>query len=200
MKVLISEGGIDLNTGTAYTENLFNILKMTEFIEYNGAKMSFDHGVNFTKDMIKKYTDLSGKIFFIGNGGSAAIASHGAIDYMKNGGMQALCFSDGALLTCFSNDFGYESVFEKPLSILLNEGDILVAISSSGKSQNIINAVKTAKSLNAKVITLSGFSNTNELKNIGDINIYVPSLHYGMVELSHQIILHMIVDFIIATS
>lgn len=180
-----------------YTDNLFSILKSTEVKDKYGKIIDFEDGIKFCIDMFKAQVELGGKVLFIGNGGSSAIASHMAIDYLKNGDMPALCFTDGALLTCISNDYGYEAVFEKPLTQFAQEQDVLVAISSSGKSQNILNGVKAAQKKGSRIITLSGFENTNSLKSMGDINIYVPSYSYGYVELCHQIILHMILDIII---
>lgn len=133
-------------------------------------------------------------VFFIGNGGSAAIACHMTADFMKNGGMHTISLYDNALTTCMGNDYGYECVFSKPLEFLVCEGDLLVAISSSGNSQNIINAIHTARSSGAKVVTLTGFRSDNKIKNLGDYNIYVPVEHYGMVETIHNMYLQQIVD------
>ena len=130
------------------------------------------------------------KILFIGNGGSAAISSHSANDYTKNGGLTALCFSDGAVLTCLSNDYGYELAFAKAVELYGLEGDLLVATSSSGASPNILNAVAAARAKGMAVVTLSGFLADNPLRALGDLNFYVPVSHYGYVELLHQIVLH----------
>lgn len=134
------------------------------------------------------------KIIFIGNGGSAAIASHMAIDYSKNGNLRAIALNDPASLTCLSNDIGFENAFAKQIEILGCSGDILVAISSSGTSQNILNAVAEARKKKIKVITLSGFGNDNHLRKKGEINFYVPSSQYGLVEISHLAICHCILD------
>ena len=133
-------------------------------------------------------------VFFVGNGGSAAIAAHMTADFMKNGGMHTVGVYDNALTTCMGNDYGYEYVFSKPLEFLANEDDLLVAIRSSGNSQNIVNAVKVAKEKNAKVITFTGFRSDNKIKQMGDFNLYVPIVHYGMVESIHNLFLQQIVD------
>ncbi|NEW86421.1 SIS domain-containing protein [Rhodopseudomonas sp. WA056] len=135
------------------------------------------------------------KLMFIGNGGSAAIASHMATDYSKNGGMRALCLNDGAMLTCLGNDYGYEQVFAKQIELFAQEGDLLIAISSSGRSPNILNAVAAARVRGCRVITLSGFSADNPLRREGDINFYLASDQYGFVELGHLTICHAILDF-----
>jgi len=144
--------------------------------------------------MLKSLENSDNKLIFIGNGGSAAIASHMAIDFWKNGRLPAISFNEGSLLTCIGNDYGFEYVFEKPVEMFAKEGDVMVAISSSGASKNILNATKTAKRKGVFVITLSGFSDKNPLLKCGDLNFYVPSNIYGIVEISHQVICHAILD------
>jgi len=135
------------------------------------------------------------KLMFIGNGGSAAIASHMATDYSKNGGMRALCLNDGAMLTCLGNDYGYEQVFAKQIELFAQAGDLLIAISSSGRSPNILNAVAAARARGCRVVTLSGFTPDNPLRREGDINFFLASDQYGFVELGHLTICHAILDF-----
>ena len=101
---------------------------------------------------------------------------------------------DPATLTCLGNDYGYEHVFSKQLEIVTESGDLLVAISSSGESENIINAVLIAHKTGCKILTLSGFQPDNRLRQLGDYNIYVPSMEYGIVESVHNIILQEAVD------
>ncbi len=150
--------------------------------------------INNIAKVITRHTLSGGKILFIGNGGSASISSHIATDLLKNVGMPALAFNDASLLTCLSNDLGYERVFSEPLKMLAGKNDILFAISSSGRSQNILNACKAAKKKGCFLITLSGFDPKNPLRAMGDINIYVPSDSYGYVEITHLAICHFIVD------
>lgn len=133
-------------------------------------------------------------VFFIGNGGSAAIASHMAADWLKNGGMRALCFNDGALLTCLANDLGYDRVFCSPLARMANPGDLLFAISSSGQSKSITYAASIAADYAMHTVTLSGFAVDNPLRGMGDINFHVASDEYGVVEVTHHAICHAILD------
>jgi D-sedoheptulose 7-phosphate isomerase len=142
-------------------------------------------------------TEAGKKIIFIGNGASASIASHMSTDFWKNGGMRAVAFNDAALLTCLSNDCGYENVFGKSVDMFADEGDILFAISSSGKSENILNGVRAARNQEAKVVTFSGFSTENPLRQMGDLNFYVPDGAYGAVEILHLAICHCILDVVI---
>lgn len=135
---------------------------------------------------------------FIGNGGSAGIASHMAIDFSKNGSMRATAFNDGAALTCLANDFGYEFAFAKQVEFHAVSGDVLVAISSSGKSKSIVNAVHSARRSGCSVLTYSGFDAGNPLRSMGDVNFYVESHEYGLVELAHASLIHAIVDLKVA--
>ncbi len=154
---------------------------------------AFEKSIN----MIIGRAKSGGKLLFIGNGGSSSIASHMAIDFWKNGGVRALAFNDGVLLTCLSNDYGYEHVFEKSIEMFAEEKDILIAISSSGKSENILRGVTAASKKGLKIMTLSGFDKDNPLRRLGDINFYVPSVNYGHVEIMHLSICHCFVDTII---
>ena len=138
--------------------------------------------------------EAQGKIIFIGNGGSAGIASHQAVDYWKNGKIRAIAFNDAALLTCVSNDYGYAHVFEKPLEMFAQSQDILFAISSSGRSENIVRGVRAAKKTGCQVITFSGFALDNPLRTLGDINFYVASQEYGPVEIAHLTLSHYLLD------
>ncbi|HWR38957.1 MAG TPA: SIS domain-containing protein [Patescibacteria group bacterium] len=133
-------------------------------------------------------------LFWVGNGGSAALAAHSALDYFRTANFRSMAFNDGPLLTCLSNDFGYPVVFEKPLERWAVAKDLLVAISSSGKSENILRAVNMAKRQGCRVITLSGFDRDNPLRLAGDINFYVPSHSYGQVELAHGVLCHGFLD------
>lgn len=184
---------------TDYLKELINSLEATQIYkkkdvlcaDYNDAMQNL---VDLFSDIKKKEK----QVFFIGNGGSAAIASHMTADFMKNGGMKTYSLYDSSVTTCMGNDYGYEYIFSRPLEFLMNEGDLLVAISSSGNSANIINAVNVAKEKRGKVVTFSGFKEDNKLKTLGEINVYVPKEHYGIVESIHNLILQQVVDVILA--
>lgn len=134
------------------------------------------------------------KIMVIGNGGSAGIAMHALADYANTGEFRTVDLYNPALLTCMSNDYGYENVFVKPIEMFAEAGDMLFAISSSGESPNIVKAAKAAKACGCIVATFSGFEANNPLRRIGELNFYTPSTHYGFVELAHQTIIHCILD------
>ena len=134
------------------------------------------------------------KLIFIGNGGSAAISSHQAVDYWKNGGLEAIAFNDASLLTCISNDFGYERVFAEPIKRFAKAGDTLLAISSSGKSPNILQAAEAARRVGCEIVTFSGFDASNPLRSLGKINFFVPSYSYGIVEITHLTLIHALLE------
>jgi D-sedoheptulose 7-phosphate isomerase len=136
----------------------------------------------------------SQRIFFIGNGGSNAICSHMAEDFQKLIKYPTFCFSDGALITCFSNDYGYENAMKEWIKGHALKNDLLVAISSSGESENIINSVDYFKRNIGKVITLSGFTKNNSLSSKGDVNFSTETKSYGITECLHEVILHSLLD------
>jgi D-sedoheptulose 7-phosphate isomerase len=139
-----------------------------------------------------------GTVYFIGNGGSASIASHMAIDWLNAGGFSALAFNDPASLTCLANDHHYRNVFKIPLQKFVKPNDIVFAISSSGESASITWAVYAVRHI-CTVVTLSGFEPSNELRQIGHYNFYVPSKKYGIVETAHLAILHSLLDGLCAS-
>ena len=157
----------------------------------------YEEGLLHLLEIFKRHKAAKLRVFFIGNGGSAAIASHMTVDFMKNGGMNTCSLYDGAVMTCIGNDYGYEHIFSKPLSLLGRSGDLLVAISSSGNSSNIVNACRIAKEKGLSVVTFTGFHPDNKVSCLGDVNVYVPCEEYGKVETIHQLILQQIVDVIL---
>lgn len=159
--------------------------------------MPVDDGIERSCLLIEEQSQRNGKVIFIGNGGSAAISSHMSIDFWKNGNIPSMAFNDGAMLTCLGNDYGYDKVFEKPIEMFMKKEDVLIAISSSGKSQNILNGVKAADKVGGGIITLSGFGPDNPLRGLGSCNFYVPADKYGLVEIIHQYICHWILDSVL---
>lgn len=179
-----------------YYRNLFDFTSSIRVVNGSGDRLSFPRGIEMACSLIISQISLGKQVIFIGNGGSAAISSHMAIDFWKNGGIRAISFNDGAQLTCISNDYGYRHVFEKPIEMFASSGDVLVAISSSGKSENILFGVRAARLKECKVITLSGFDEDNPLSSLGECNFYVPSKLYGYVEVIHHSICHCLIDTI----
>ena len=151
-------------------------------------------GLEKSVSLLKEMKNSRSRIFFIGNGGSNSICSHMMQDYAKIGGYRTFSFSDPSLITCFANDFGYENAIREWLKINFDAGDLLFALSCSGESKNILNAVDYANSSGGKVITLSAFEKNNSLSGKGRINFHVPEKNFGIAECFHQVILHIILD------
>lgn len=177
-----------------YAATLAGAIQATEASDVQHKAQSVDEAIDAAHRMIKGIAGTPNKLMFIGNGGSAGIAGHMAIDFTKNGGVRSVTFNDASSLTCLGNDLGYDQVFSKQVEMQGLAGDILIAISSSGESKNILNAVTAARKMKAHVISLSGFKSGNSLRKMGDINLYVPSSVYGFVETAHQALLHVILD------
>ena len=151
-----------------------------------------------TRDILIKANKDKNKIMIFGNGGSAAIASHVSVDLTKNANIKCNNYNEADLITCFANDYGYERWIEKTIDFYANNHDVLILISSSGKSQNMINACKAARNKKmSKIITFTGHDKNNPLSKLGDINFWIDSKAYNFVENTHQVWLLTIVDLII---
>ena len=150
------------------------------------------------KNILKATHSNGKKTMIFGNGGSAAIASHFSVDLTKNAKVRCTNYNESDLLTCFSNDFGYERWVEKAIDFYGDEGDSLILISAGGNSQNMINGANQARKKKIeKIITFTGNSEDNKLKKLGDINFWVNSKAYNHIENVHQILLLSLVDLII---
>tara|TARA_B100000242_G_C43036210_1_gene483106 strand:+ start:190 stop:747 length:558 start_codon:yes stop_codon:yes gene_type:complete len=145
-------------------------------------------------NLIKQIKKNKKKIIIVGNGGSAAIASHFSVDMTKNGSVRCVNFNESDLITCFGNDYGYENWVKESIKFYADPGDLIILISSSGKSKNMINAAKFAKKRKNKIITYTGFSGKNNLKKYGNINFIVNSNNYNHIENTHQYLLLILVD------
>jgi D-sedoheptulose 7-phosphate isomerase len=185
------------DTAKRYFRDLKGVMDSITVKDREGGQIDFDLGIERACNMVSALARASKKLMFIGNGASAAISSHMAADFLKNGGIETMAFNDGPLLTCMGNDYGYKHVFEKPLETVAHQGDLLIAISSSGNSENILLGVSAATSRGCDVITLSGFSPQNRLSSLGNINFYAPSQEYGPVEVVHHAICHCMLDVLI---
>ena len=181
-----------------YLNRLIQCLHSTKVYDQDGkAFRDYEESMLHLVSLFSKIKKEQKQVYFIGNGGSAAIASHMTADFMKNGGMRTYSLYDNSVTTCMGNDYGYEYIFSRPLEFLANEGDLLVAISSSGNSQNIINALQVAQVKRLCILTFSGFQEDNLIRQTGIYNVHVPINHYGVVESIHNLILQQIVDTIL---
>jgi len=150
------------------------------------------------KKILLEVKKNNSKVMIFGNGGSAAIASHVSVDLTKNAGIRSTNYNEADLLTCFSNDYGYERWIEKAIEFYGDNKDILILISSSGKSRNMLNACEAAKNKKiSKIITLTGHEKNNPLSKLGDVNLWIDSKAYNFIENTHQIWLLTVCDLII---
>lgn len=184
------------NSTHGYIDELNRLFKQTKITDVNGAEIDFIEGFERAAEIIIKANSRGNKVIFIGNGGSAATASHKALDYWFTGKIRGIAFSDHANLTCVSNDFGYQNVFVKQIEMFADKGDVLAAISSSGNSENIVLAVEAARQRGCAVFTFSGFKETNRLRGLGDLNFYTPVSHYNKVESLHLLLCDAILEII----
>jgi D-sedoheptulose 7-phosphate isomerase len=150
-----------------------------------------------TARLIQDVRRAGGKIIIVGNGGSAALASHVSVDLTKNTGVRAISFNEVDLITCFANDYGYEKWVEKAIEFYADPHDMLILISSSGSSKNILNAAVKGRELGLNIVSLSGFRSDNPLRQLGHINFWIDSSAYNIVEMTHSAWLLSIVDKII---
>jgi D-sedoheptulose 7-phosphate isomerase len=177
-----------------YFNTLADLLKNAEVTDGAKRNIGLGEGCGWFCRAAHDAHNSGNKIMFVGNGGSAGICSHLAIDFSKNGGLRAMAFNDPSALTCLGNDLGYENIFAKQVEFHGRSGDLLVAISSSGRSPNILKAVKAARAAGCKVVTFSGFTEDNDLRSAGDVNFFVQSKEYGFVEVAHLTLCHAVLD------
>ena len=177
-----------------YFSEMVRVCAAARVNDGDGRPLSLQAGFDWVGEQARLAQARGNKLILIGNGGSAAIASHQAIEFLKNGGVRALALNDGASLTALANDFGYANVFAEQLRMLGQRGDMLIAISSSGQSTNILKAVETARVHEMAIATFSGFKPDNLLRGRGDVNFYVDSSQYGFVEIAHHALIQAILD------
>jgi len=179
-----------------YFLTLSDLLCRVEVTAKTGDRIEFADAATALMTRARATHAAGNKLIFVGNGGSAAIASHMATDYSKNGGVRALALNDASMLTCLGNDLGYERVFAKQIELHARAGDLVIAISSSGRSANILNAVDAATAAGCVMATMSGFTPDNPLRRKGEWNFFVASDRYGFVEIGHLTICHAVLDFL----
>lgn len=156
-----------------------------------------ENGFSLWKEWTIRAGSQNRCIFFVGNGASASMAGHFAADIAKNAGIRTQVFTDYCLMTAMANDISYEEVFAEPLRLFMVDGDMLIAVSSSGNSPNIRRAVETARGLGGTVVTLTAMEADNAIGQLGDLNFHVPAKTYSMSETAHAAVLHYWIDSIL---
>ena len=182
-----------MSSPIGYFDDLRRALEQAEVTTGDRRSLPLDEGLALVVDVIASLKG-GGKALLIGNGGSAAIVSHMHNDLCNAVAVRAMPFNDLPLLTAVANDDGYQAVFHRPLKLWVEPGDVLIAVSSSGASENIVCAATHAKERGCRLITFTGFKPNNRLRQLGDVNIYVPASHYGYVEMAHSVIAHFLTD------
>lgn len=159
------------------------------------ADTTLDIGFDHLRVLFQETRSKSKTVYWIGNGGSNAICTHLSQDVMNKLNLRSFALNDASLLSCMSNDFGYENSFSKPVGKMISDGDLLIAISSSGNSENILRAVEKAHEKGAKIVTLSSFNDDNKLFTVdADLSFYLPAKLYGHAELGHAALLHAAIE------
>lgn len=179
---------------STYLEGLNMALRTLSVTYRNGQILSQEAGLLEWCRLCHEARLSGNTMYFVGNGASAAMASHMAADFSKNCNCRAMAFNDIALMTAVSNDIHYEDCFAVPLARFANPGDMLITVSSSGNSPNVIKAIERARTIDVTVVTLSGMNPDNRSRTLGDLNFWVPASTYGFVEASHQALLHCWLD------
>jgi D-sedoheptulose 7-phosphate isomerase len=187
------EQGLAMNLGARGAE-FQRIVANAEVTDAGGKRGDLEAALVAMVGQLKELRAAGGRLYLVGNGGSAGVASHAVTDFLNVAKLRATTLHEPSLLTCMSNDFGYDVAFARVLATLASSGDALIAISSSGQSANIRNAAAEMRKLGGKVVTLSGFKRDNPLRSLGDVNFWLDSTDYGMVEIGHQFLLHNIAD------
>ena len=175
-------------------------LEQTECRGPNGP-MSLEAGLDALAGIWSRQRRNDGAVYWVGNGGSAAIATHLSQDLLNKCGVRSMTFNDAALITCMANDYGYGQVFERPLMAWARLGEALLAISSSGMSENITGAAAKALDFGMEVVTFSAFAPDNRLRQLpATLSFYVPTQRYGQAELAHGALLHAALDWLEGTA
>jgi D-sedoheptulose 7-phosphate isomerase len=151
-------------------------------------------------DLAIAVRDRRCKLMFAGNGASASIASHGAVDFTKQGRVRGVDFNEPNLITAFANDYGFAAYLAKAVEFYADDGDGLVLISVSGRSPNIVEAAHYARSRGIPVVSFTGSAADNPLRAVSDIGFWVDSRAYNIVECTHMIWLTTVIDMLVGVA
>lgn len=175
----------------AYADKLADAIKSI-------APLALDEAYAAVGNVIKN----GKRVYVAGNGGSAAIADHLCCDWTKGTHVSNLpslkthsFTASVGLLTALANDFSYEEAFKRQVEMYVESGDLIVLISSSGNSPNVVKAAEAARTKNATVIGLTGFSG-GKLRELAHISLHVSVNNYGVVEDAHQSVMHVLSQYL----
>ena len=177
-----------------YLNQLARLMLDVKVTDHVAGEMSLEQGVRQVVDNLIQVKERLGKVMVMGNGGSAAIASHMHVDLSNTLGIRSMFFNEPPLMTALANDHSYECIYEKPMNLWCDKEDLLIFISSSGRSANILRAAKVAVEKGCCIVTMSGFAETNPLRKLGTVNFYVHDNRYGFIEVVHSALTHLLTD------
>lgn len=153
-------------------------------------RLEIDEAFCLVKECLEATRKLHGIVYIIGNN---QVASKISTELIKNLSISSSSLLDINLLMSFTCEYGYENSYTKPLNVLLRENDLLIAMSNSGQSPNVLNAAYFGRRKNIKIITLTGGSYYNQLRQIGDLNFWIDSTDYILIEMAYAFILNTII-------
>lgn len=177
-----------------YSSSIAKAMGSLKVTDLQGNSLGAENGFVRLCDLSEQVRTSGATQYFVGNGASAAFASHMALDWTKNGKVPSQALSDHVLMTAIANDLGADEIFSAPLSWHATLGDLLIAISSSGNSPNIVRAINEARSIGMTIVTITGLKHDNASRKLGDVNLFLPAHTYGIVESVHQVLLHVWLD------
>lgn len=182
-----------------YVDSVDRILREVTVTDQQGRVIEIEAALEMLRADVLRVREHGARMYFCGNGASAAMASHMASDWLKSARVRTSTFTDVASVTAFANDNGYENVFADPIQLVGTPNDMLVVISSSGESPSIVSAIGAARERQMQTVSFTGFKPANRARQLGDLNVYVAAHTYGHIESAHQVILHAWLDHFLAS-
>ena len=177
-----------------YFNDIYESLQKIVATDSVGKVLDVEEAFELWIDESERKKNNKGLFFFCGNGASETMAEHMSHDCFQNADFLTYTCSETSYVTAISNDMSYEEVLSYRIGKMLSGKDMLISISSSGNSPNIVNAINKAKELGAYTVSISGKNEDNKIRHMCNLNFYVPLYTYGMVESAHAVLLHCWLD------
>jgi D-sedoheptulose 7-phosphate isomerase len=177
-----------------WLDNYFELYRQHAF-----EKRHYDNLIAF-RDTVLNLRKNGKKLIFAGNGASASIASHARVDFTKQGKCRSIDFNEPNLITAFSNDYGFENFMAKATEFYADDGDVLVLISVSGTSKNCVKAAEYARARGLKIVSFTGKAPDNPIRKLSDIDFWLDSAAYNVVECTHMMWICTVVDMVVGAA
>jgi D-sedoheptulose 7-phosphate isomerase len=174
-----------------WLDSYFDRYRLSAFDTSNYLKL-----IEF-RDLVLHVRGLGKKLIFAGNGASASTSSHARVDFSKQAKCRSIDFNEPNLITAFSNDYGYENFMARATEYFSDDGDIIVLISVSGSSPNCVKAAEYARERGLKVVSFTGKCADNPLRQLSDVDFWVNSHAYNVVECIHMMWICTVVDMVV---